>query len=330
MSPTPLARRLALGLVLVLLLLAAPAGAQDTERDPAAAQALFDEALALRKEGKLEAACDKLAESHRLDPQMGTLYNLGDCYSRIGRIASAWAAFVELEGAARKAGDPRADVAQERADELKPKLSSLRIDVGEPVEGLVVMRDEVEVGQAQWGSAVPVDPGGHIVIAKAPGYKKWSQSVVVEAEGVELEVVVPALEKLPNAKKAQGDGNKAGDAAMAAQGQLVAGIVFTSLGGVGLVVAAALQIVAKQRDDESLEHCKPDDPNDCDDTGVTLRDEAIQLQTGAIITLVAGGALAITGAILLLTLPDEEDEAGVRILPELAPGYAGLGVRARW
>jgi hypothetical protein len=49
--------------------------------------------------------------------------------------------------------------------------------------------------------------------------------------------------------------------------------------------------------------------------------------------VVAGGALAITGAILLLTLPSEDDQDGaarVRVLPELGPGYAGVGVTARW
>jgi hypothetical protein len=99
---------------MLVLSVAAPAYAQD-ERDPAAAQTLFDEALTLRDDGKLEEACDKFAESQRLDPQLGTLLNLADCYARIGKIASAWAAFVTLEGEARKNGDPRADLAHKRA-----------------------------------------------------------------------------------------------------------------------------------------------------------------------------------------------------------------------
>ena len=61
------------------------------ERDPAAAQALFDQGRDLMRQNKHAEACPKLAESNRLDPAIGTLFHLADCYEQSGRVASAWA-----------------------------------------------------------------------------------------------------------------------------------------------------------------------------------------------------------------------------------------------
>ena len=58
-----------------------------------AAEALFQEGRRLIKQGRLEAGCDKLAASQQLETSIGTLLNLGDCRERLGKLASAWAAF---------------------------------------------------------------------------------------------------------------------------------------------------------------------------------------------------------------------------------------------
>src|SRR5687768_12013927 len=61
-----------------------------------AAEVAFDEAIALSEAGKYEEACSKFEESDRLDHAMNTLFNLADCYEKIGRIASAWEAFSKV------------------------------------------------------------------------------------------------------------------------------------------------------------------------------------------------------------------------------------------
>ena len=86
--------------------------------DKAAAQALFDEAIKLIGSRSYGEACPKLEESERLDPAMGTRFQLAQCYEAVGRTASAWAGFLELADLARAAGqEAREKTARQRAAE---------------------------------------------------------------------------------------------------------------------------------------------------------------------------------------------------------------------
>src|SRR3954467_7016553 len=69
------------------------AHADATLADKAAAQSLFDQGRSLMTKGQYAQACPKLAESQRLDPGLGTQFNLADCYEHLGQTASAWAGF---------------------------------------------------------------------------------------------------------------------------------------------------------------------------------------------------------------------------------------------
>src|SRR4051794_15794728 len=64
----------------------------------AAAEVLFSDGKRLVQERNFAAACPKFEESQKLDPGLGTLYRLADCYEHVGRTASAWAAFLEVAG----------------------------------------------------------------------------------------------------------------------------------------------------------------------------------------------------------------------------------------
>src|SRR4051794_5866656 len=99
----------------------APSAPAPSGRNIAAAEVLFDEAVALAETRKYAEACEKFAASERLDHAMNTLFNLGDCYERVGRLASAWEALTRVVDEARQAGkDALKDDAQRRAEALKP------------------------------------------------------------------------------------------------------------------------------------------------------------------------------------------------------------------
>src|SRR5215471_6038057 len=90
--PPLMARRRAL-FAAAAVLVATPALAEPSAQEKAMASQLFDDAEKAIAEGNVTDACPKYAESQRLDPQLGTLLHLGECYARADKSASAWASF---------------------------------------------------------------------------------------------------------------------------------------------------------------------------------------------------------------------------------------------
>ena len=83
--------RLATSIGAAALFVAPAVMAEPSARDRAAAEATFRQATALMDEERFAEACEKFAASQDLDPGLGTLLHLADCYDRAGRTASAWA-----------------------------------------------------------------------------------------------------------------------------------------------------------------------------------------------------------------------------------------------
>jgi serine/threonine-protein kinase len=170
-----------------------PAAAQDRPT----AEVLFEQGRRLQEQGRDAEACARFEESQRLDPAVGTLLNLGVCYEKLGRTASAWAALRDASARAALAGEQRrAEAARAKADSLEPQLAKLAIasrGAGE-VAGLEVRRDDVVVAPSSWGDPFPVDPGPHVISAQAPGFLPWSERVEVPAGPVLAMVFVPKLE----------------------------------------------------------------------------------------------------------------------------------------
>ena len=162
-----MSRRLIPLALLASLALAPPAFADASPEDRAAADALYTEAGKLAKENRWAEACAKLEASIKLDPGIGAMLHLADCYEKTGRPASAWTTLHDAHDLATKAGDKRAKEAEDRARLIEPTLSKLAIAVA-PESGAAaveVRRDGSVIEAGAWGTPVPVDPGG----SRGPG-----------------------------------------------------------------------------------------------------------------------------------------------------------------
>jgi hypothetical protein len=305
---------------------------------------LLDEGRELIGAGKTAEACDKLAASYRLDPTMGTQLSLAGCYEKLGKTASAWILFVEIETTALRDGQvEQADFARQRTKELAPKLSKLAVQVTERVPELAIAVDGEPLSDGAWESFLPVDPGDHTIVATAPGRKEWSKKVTVSAGADQVLVTIPALEAAPAAVEPptdwrappppkpdpQPDEGEPDDHLQTALGWTAA-----ALGAGAVGAGAALWMMALSTDDESNEHCLPDDPTKCTQEGADLRDEAGDLELGSVIAWVGGGALLVTGIVLLFTAPsgEENEETAGEVEWQAIGGLdrAALQVRVRW
>jgi hypothetical protein len=327
-------------------------------RDPAAAQALFDEARKLTAQGRYADACAKLDESNRLDPGIGTQFHLADCQEKSGRIATAWANFLEVASQARASGQgDREKAALKRAAQLEVRLPRLRIDVPEAsrVSGLEIRRDGVLVGAAQWGTPVPVDPGEHELVASAPGKRTLSQKVRAEA-GKTANLELPALEDAPNAgtgstappqsfgavsepRSEPAAGSAAPKPSDLAQDNGTTGgapspfvYVLAGVGVVGVGVGATFALMAGSTNEDSKAECREDDPNRCNQAGVDMRDDARAQGNVATVAFAVGGtALASAGLWLLIDGGgDSANSRGVRPVADLGPGRASLALHGRF
>jgi hypothetical protein len=280
-----------------------PAQAQTSSQNRAAAEALFNEAGQLFKDGKYEAACTKLAKSQELDPAVGTLLNLGRCYEKVGKTASAWLAFVEAASGAKAAGQTeRAETARAGAARLEPLLPKLLIQVPDEVnvEGLTIRRNGEAVPPALWNQSSPADPGEQAIEVSAPGKNPWSTSVKLEP-AKEASVLVPVLEAAP------GEGPKPGDPPPAAEGgsglgtQRIIAIAVAGVGVVGIGAGAVFGIGAMSDASTADEGCSGSTCSSRD--ALAANDDALDKATLSTIFFSAGAALVAGGAVLWFTAP---------------------------
>src|SRR5262249_28906373 len=148
--------------IVIALLLGSSLGlsagaARADRRDPVTAEALFRAGRAAADRGDFASACSQFEESNRLDPAVGTMFNLAACDEQLGKIASAWQLFREVSQRLPP-GDERIALADTRANALEPKLPKLSLQLARVPEGTVVLRDGVELGSASLTLPLPVDP----------------------------------------------------------------------------------------------------------------------------------------------------------------------------
>lgn len=320
-------RSLSLAAVLACGALASsPAAAQDAS-NKAAAEALFRDGRTLYDQGKYPEACAKFAESERLDPAPGTLLNLGGCYEKNGQTASAWATFKEAMAAAHVKGrSDWEDLARTRSAALEPKLSRLTIAVTSKADGLAVTRDGSSVGQAEWGTAIPVDPGSHVVDAQAPHRKPFHQSVDVPANGASITVTVGELDA---ADEGASGGTPLPETHASGSTQRTIGLVVGGLGVVGLVVGTAFGLSAMSKENDATEHhCNANDQ--CDPQGVQLGKDAHSAATASTIAFAVGGVALAGGVILFLTAPKNTSAPTVGLRASAIPGGGAFGIQGAW
>jgi len=339
------ARRFAAGVAsCVILATAAVCHADTSAADRALAESLFREARELMAAGDLPKACEKFAESHRIDPALGTLLNAAVCHEKQGLFASAWA---EYESAARMASRggqrDRERFARGKADDLEKKLSRVVLEMPETTEQLVVSIDGRALGRAVWGTALPLDPGDHKLVVSGPGRKPHTMSLRVGQGPSTERVKIPMPE--PDAAASVPSPAPTPSATVSAVPQPVAsvvpqteplpvsagpgsrktwGYVLTGVGVAGLAVGtwAGLRVLSKQRIVE--EECRG---AGCNQTGYDADQAAHSTAVWAdlgfgvgIVALAAGGWLLLGGS------DGEPSKTALRATPTIGRGSAGLGL----
>ena len=167
------------------------------------AQELLRDAEQLRSASNAGEACTKYGQSASLEPQLDALLPWAHCLEQDGKLASAFAAFTDAADVARRSGDPRAAVAEQAAEALRPRVSFLSVEVpsARRLPAMSVDCDGYRVGDSSWGAPLPVDPGTHVVVVRAFGHRDWHKIVEVQGEAQHVYVEVPQLQERETAPR---------------------------------------------------------------------------------------------------------------------------------
>jgi len=311
--------------------------ADPSAAEKATAESLFQQGTDLMSEKRFAPACEKFEGSQQLDPALGTMLRLADCYDRVGRSASAWALFREAASVAKTRGEAdRERIAVERAAELEKRLSKLevRVDRKNAPTGLEIQINGMTIPRATWDAPFPVDPGQKRVSASAPERVAWSTTVDVGAGPDARTIEIPQLLPKPHVDAQEAAG--AGAAGPARETPTApprtlrnVGYLVGSLGIAGLAVGGVLSFKAYDENQQSLAQCRFEDVSACTPQGKEMRDRAKNFANMATISFVASGAALAGGVVLLLSSKSTETRgpAPRELKASASPSGTGVAVR---
>jgi hypothetical protein len=260
--------------------------------------------------GNYDAACPKFAESQRLDPAAGALLNLAICYEKIGRTGSAYVSYKETVALAEKTGRTEwAKQASSKLAALEGRVSRLVIRVTPPQAGIEVRRDGERVADDQISSPVPIDPGKHVVEARAPGKKAWSREVEIRGEHDTATVTITLDDDVGALAPVQPAATPPSDAT-----QRTIALLTGAVGVAAIGAGAFFGLRASSKHADAKPFCAPDE-SVCKQQGLDLINEAKSAATISTIAFSLGGAALIAGIVLYVTAPRESKYVGVHVAP---------------
>ncbi len=325
---------------LLLLAVLGPLGLFSTTamgQDVAAADALFNKAVADMEAGHFDTACPALAESQHLDPRTGTLFAIASCNSKAGKIATASTFYEDylrsvgdLAATARAKHADRVKIAHVELDKLRPRIPTLKLvlPAATPAASARVRRDGTELSAASLGIALPIDPGAHVVTLEVPGRAPAEHRVTVEkGQSAVVELAVGALlgaqAPPPPLVAAPVAPAGAAPASGSAEGGRRLGAYVAGGAGVALVVVGAVTgglALGKKSvvgaDCQGLV---------CSSTGEAAVNAGKTLGTVSTVGFVVGAAGLAAGAVLFFTAPGR-----AKVEVTAGPGGAAATLKGVW
>jgi hypothetical protein len=338
-----LAVSLALTFPLMTALIASPALAAGGDR--AIALDLFEQGRTLLKDGNYEAALTKFDAAAQVMRTFGILLNIAECQEKLGRTASAWATWSEARAVASESHNADDEtIAAERQKSLEPKLSRLTIVVppGAAAPDLEIRRDGGVVPREAWGAAIAVDPGAHVIEARAPGRMARKIDVEVRPNGDRSTATVPSLDvetaaPAPVPPAVSGPApvplpirpSSNTDASQSGSGQRAAGWILSGLGLACVGTGIGIAVMGQSKHDEAVATDLAGNLSQAQEMESTANTTKI---VGYAI-LGGGGAFLLSGVILLLTAhsPSNSNVSALGFRPWVSStGGAGAVLSTVW
>lgn len=313
------------------------ASGEPSAADRATAESLFQDGRRLLEAGEVATACVKFAESQRLAPALGSLLNLAACHEREGKIASAWIEFSEAATLSERAGEhERATFATERAEALAQELATVTIAVKGTEPDLSVTLDDREVRKGTFGTAIPIDPGQHVVKASAPGMAPFERTFSVARGRSATTIEVPELSQATPRVAATTQAARASDAvatsatdqgAEPARPALWPLLVTGGVGVAGMAVGTIFGLKTFNEKETVDRECPPSVHPYCSPEGLAANERAHDAALISTIGFGVGAVASVAFAYLFLSSRDGRAASQASVVTSIGPDEAYVAGR---
>jgi hypothetical protein len=333
---------------LILFLSSSPARAEPSAAELASARDMFSEARRAEDAGRWAEALQKVkaVATVKMTPQVR--FHLGLCEEHTGQLVEALNSFEVARSEAVEQGVTSVvDEAREHAQNVRARMPKLLIALPSGVDAKVEV-DGQTISASLLARPLPFDPGRHTVAASAPGLAYKGDITIAEKDEKRIDVTFTPVPIAPAPKPPSTPSpapaaaapsapqtSPASDAGTSSSGGSSAlGWVAVGTGGAAIagsvITAAARQSSINQIDNLCKSHmdCPPADRPTLEDAqGKARTFGALAVALGA-----GGGALVVTGIVLVLTSGSSPAPATGRVAmtPWVGPGGGGVLGAVAW
>ena len=297
--PASLARRLAAaGLALSLALGTSAAGAQ-SKQELDKARTLFREGVALSAANDWSGALAKFKEVAQVRMTAQVAFNIAECEEHLGKLLAALGNYRLASSEASQPNANAPEVAKQvdaRISALEARIPKLTIARGDGAESASIELDGVEIGSAQIGSPIPVDPGPHTVVGKVNGREGSRETVTLgesETKDVTITIAAPPTKPVEPVAPTQPDVLPPPEV----PGSKLPGIIVTGL-GVASIGAGVVFLILRQGTISDLDELCGGDES-CPPSAESKADDG-KLFTGLAEATFAAGAVGVAVGVVLL------------------------------
>jgi hypothetical protein len=290
------------------------------------ADVAFKRGRDLFKGGNYPEACVQFEKSQQLDPQLGTLFNLAQCHEKIGKLASARAAYREV--LSKDTNADRRRFATDFEKKLAPRVPKLVVQIAGEPDGLTVRLGERLIIA---NTAIEMDNGVYALTVRATGMHDVTTRVKINEEGRTTTVVVP-LTPMGSSEVAAATQSSEPSNGSGGSPRKTLGIAALAVGGATLATGGVFGWLAMSAWSDAKAVCDGMTcPTGADaDRANDLRDKALSRATVSNVLFVAGGAIAVTGLILWLTAPSGAEQSDVAFSAAASGDGASVFVLGRF
>jgi hypothetical protein len=273
-----------------------PRPPQPGDADLEAARELFLQAEKEEDDGNWQSALDKLRGVAGMRLTAGVRYHIALCQEHLGLIAAALVSYTQAASQAHE--EDARDVLRlvgKRVAALEPRVPRLSVRVNPDTPNAVVTLDGSPLETASLGEPIPVEPGSHELLARAPGHAPAKAIVTMhEHDSMVLDLNLEAVKPGPILPSSAPEPVRASapsaatHSARAGHGH-VSAMLWTTASVVLAAGGAAAYVLADRAVDEGAASCR---------TRVSTSPDACSSERFAIRAWDATAAAAWTGALV--------------------------------